>query len=187
MLILIVYYLLSVDFHSHCPSSAPTCSDTIVIHVTVHRDFSGANLEKVGFVYFRPDEEMSHDKSKVLRVLRWCYTRRFATTIFSPTQHCNLAATLFRMVTALFQHCNTVLSYKSSLRIVRCNSAIMAAEKLINKTRIWPLPKLLVNEKNLPAQNFVLLGRNRHMNLSCCLRRFYLFLWIYQKETFSGE
>ena len=72
MLIIIVYYLLSVDFHNHCPSSAPTCSDTIVTHVTVHRDFSRANLEKVGFVYLRPDEVMSHDKSKVLRaVLRW--------------------------------------------------------------------------------------------------------------------
>ena len=40
------------------------------------------------------------------------------------------------------------------------------AEKLINKTRIWPLPKL-INERNLHAQNSVLLRRNRHMNLSC--------------------
>ena len=43
----------------------------------------------------------------------------------------------------------------------------MVAEKLINKTRIWPLSKLLVNERNLPAQNVLLLRRNRHKNLSC--------------------
>ena len=41
--------------------------------------------------------------------LRWCYTRRFATTIFSATQRCNIVATLFRMVTTLFQHGNAVL------------------------------------------------------------------------------
>ena len=71
-LIIIVYYLLSVDFHNHCPSSAPTCFDTTVNHMTVHRDFFWADLERVGFVYyFRPDEVMSNGKSKVLRVLRW--------------------------------------------------------------------------------------------------------------------
>ena len=46
--------------------------------------------------------------------LRWCYTRRFATTIFSATQRCSIVATLFRMVTTLLQHCN-------ALRIVPCN------------------------------------------------------------------
>ena len=48
-------------------------------------------------------------------------TRRFATTIFSATQRCNIIATLFRMVTTLFPHCNAVLRQKSSLRIVPCN------------------------------------------------------------------
>ena len=52
--------------------------------------------------------------------LRWCYTRRFATTI-SSTKRCNIVATLFRIVTTLFQHCNAVLHQKSSLRIVPCN------------------------------------------------------------------
>ena len=47
-------------------------------------------------------------------------TRRFATTIFSATQRCNIIATLFRMVSTLFQHCNAVLRQKSSLRIVPC-------------------------------------------------------------------
>ena len=36
--------------------------------------------------------------------LRWCYTRRFATMIFSVTQHCNIVSTWFEMVTTLFQH-----------------------------------------------------------------------------------
>ena len=34
---------------------------------------------------------------------------RFATKIFSATQRCNIDATLFRIVTALFQHCSPVL------------------------------------------------------------------------------
>ena len=42
-------------------------------------------------------------------LLRSCYTRRFATTIFSATQRCSIVATLFRMVRTLFQHCNSVL------------------------------------------------------------------------------
>ena len=38
--------------------------------------------------------------SKVLTShLRWCYARRFATTIFSATQRCNIVPTLFRIVT----------------------------------------------------------------------------------------
>ena len=51
----------------------------------------------------------------------WSYTRRFATTILSATQRCNIVATLFRIVTTLFQHCNAVLRKKSSLPIVPCN------------------------------------------------------------------
>ena len=53
--------------------------------------------------------------------LRWCYTRRFATTSFSATQHYNIVATLLRMVTTLFQHCYAMLRSKSSLRIVSRN------------------------------------------------------------------
>ena len=53
--------------------------------------------------------------------LRWCYTWRFAMMIFSATQHCNIVATLFRIVTTLFQHYNAVFPWKSSLRIVPCN------------------------------------------------------------------
>ena len=53
--------------------------------------------------------------------LRWCYTRRFAMMIFSATQRCNIVATLFRIVTTLFQHCNAVFPWKSSLQIVPCN------------------------------------------------------------------
>ena len=53
--------------------------------------------------------------------LRWCYMRRFATTIFSATLGCNIVATLFQIVATLFQHCNDVLRWKWSLRIVPCN------------------------------------------------------------------
>ena len=54
---------------------------------------------------------------------RWCSTGRFATTIFNPTHHFNIIATLFRMVATLFQHCYSVLRKNSSLRIVPCNIA----------------------------------------------------------------
>ena len=53
--------------------------------------------------------------------LRWCYTWRFAMMIFSATQRYNIVVTLFRIVTTLFQHCNAVFPWKSSLRIVPCN------------------------------------------------------------------
>ena len=39
-------------------------------------------------------------------ILRWCYTRGFATTTFSATQPCNVVATLFRIGTTLFHLCN---------------------------------------------------------------------------------
>ena len=35
--------------------------------------------------------------------LRWCYTGRFATTIFSAKQLCNIIGTLFQRVVTLFQ------------------------------------------------------------------------------------
>ena len=44
--------------------------------------------------------------------LRLCYTGRFATTIFSAIQRCNIVATLFRIVSTLIQHCNAVLHQK---------------------------------------------------------------------------
>ena len=63
--------------------------------------------------------EHSKRKSRLLRKsdqrfdnsLRWCYTGQFATTIFNATQHYSIVATLF-------QHCNAVLRWKSSLQIV---------------------------------------------------------------------
>ena len=52
---------------------------------------------------------------------------RFATTIFRATQRCNIVATLFQIVTTLFQHCNAVLRKKSSLRIIPCNITLSSA------------------------------------------------------------
>ena len=63
--------------------------------------------------------------------------RRFAMTIFSATQRCNIVATLFRMVTTLSQHCNAVLCWKSSLRIVPCNISLYIDDPLalaVNKS-----------------------------------------------------
>ena len=74
----------------------------------------------------------SHSTTTQYRQLRrlWCYTRRFAMTICSATQRCNIVATLFRMVTTLFQHCNAVLYLKSSLRIVPCNIGLYTDDPL---------------------------------------------------------
>ena len=59
------------------------------------------------------------------------HARRFATTTFSATQRCNIVATLFRIVTTLFQHCLAVLRKKSSLRIIPCNT-VMDVSKTTN-------------------------------------------------------
>ena len=48
--------------------------------------------------------------------------------IFSATQRCNIVATLFRMVTTLFQNCISVLREKSSLRIAPCKIALKLPE-----------------------------------------------------------
>ena len=48
-----------------------------------------------------------HSRARFCVLLIYCYKRRFATTIFSATQRCNIVATLFRIDTTLFQHCNT--------------------------------------------------------------------------------
>ena len=58
----------------------------------------------------------THERSigqKVVRcfvnvALRWWYTRRFATTIFSATQHYNIVATLLRHCCEWLQHCSNI-------------------------------------------------------------------------------
>ena len=74
-----------------------------------------------------PESMAGHISAAVaFSFLKWrigivCYTRQFAMTIFSATQHYSIVATLFRMVATLFQHCNAVLRWKSSLYLVSCN------------------------------------------------------------------
>ena len=58
----------------------------------------------------RDDDGDGNENSKKAIGLRWCYTRRFATTIFSATQRCNIVVILFWTVTTLFQHSKAVLS-----------------------------------------------------------------------------
>ena len=74
-------------------------------------------------------------------ILRWCYTERFVTTIFSATQHYNIVATLFRTAAILFQHCNTVLRKKSSLRIVSCNITFATPIKFDSVSRAMTAKK----------------------------------------------
>ena len=45
---------------------------------------------------------------------RWCYTRRFATTIVSATQRCNIVVTLFRIVTTLGSLSSDVFERRTS-------------------------------------------------------------------------
>ena len=59
-------------------------------------------------------------------LLRWWYTRRFATTIFSATQHCNIVATLFRMITTLLRHCFEWLQHCSSIATLCCAKIVVA-------------------------------------------------------------
>ena len=55
----------------------------------------------------------------------------------NTTQRCNIVATLFGMVTTLPQHCNAVLRWKSSLRIVACNMTFKRA----SRKKVTPLLK----------------------------------------------
>ena len=57
----------------------------------------------------------------ILSIVKVCYTERFATTISSTTQPCNVGTMLQAFKTMLQQCCNTVLWKKSSLWIVLCN------------------------------------------------------------------
>ena len=41
--------------------------------------------------------------------------------MLSSTQHYSIGATLFQTVAALFQHCNAVLRWESSLQIISSN------------------------------------------------------------------
>ena len=50
-----------------------------------------------------------HVQGSCFANLKVMYLERLATTIFSATQRCNIVATLFGIVTTLFQHCNAVL------------------------------------------------------------------------------
>ena len=85
----------------------------------------------------RTSEHNNRDEH-IIHYERWCYTGRFATTIYSAThaalitvQHC---CDIFRMVTTLFQHCNAVLRGKSSLQIVSCNITLMTGCTMITQS-----------------------------------------------------
>ena len=81
-------------------------------------------------------------------LIRCCYARRFATTIFSATQRCNIVGTFFRIV---FQHCNPVL--KTSLRIAPCNISLKGLWRgcLIHFVNYpnWPNKRPLPNKRLL--------------------------------------
>ena len=109
--------------------------------------------------------------------LRWCYTRRFAMTIFSATQRCNIVATLFRIVTTLFQHWNAVFSWKSSLRIVQC-SITLSPWKLkkwaADASLSWKVPLSLLHSHVISLHSTVLSSkldtalRLHHSRTSMC-------------------
>ena len=93
-----------------------------------------------------PGDKLFHTEFFRNLLLKWCYTKRFATTIFSPTQRCNIVATLFWMVTSLFQHWSAALRLKSSLRIVPCNITFtydvvlyFIEEKKVRKNSLAPV------------------------------------------------
>ena len=75
--------------------------------------------------------------------LRSCYTRRLATTIFNAIQHFNIVATLFRMVTTLFQHFNAVLRQLLSL----CNVIFKSWRQTLEVRNYPPKPKIKYSEK----------------------------------------
>ena len=67
---------------------------------------------------------------------------------FSAARHCNIDATLFRIVT-LFQHCNVVLRLKSSLRVVPCNITFSAEIRTVDsQTRFEKFVIAMISNMN---------------------------------------
>ena len=80
------------------------------------------------------------DKDVSKTLIRWWYTRWFATMIFSATQHCNnIVATLpsFKWLQH-YSNVGCVLHWKSLLRIVLCNITFNAGHTGI-KIMLVPL------------------------------------------------
>ena len=73
------------------------------------------------YMYVRGYQNALRESKQGSGILRWCYSRRFATTIFSATQCCNIITTLFRIGTTLFQHCNLYWENKKRSIRVRLN------------------------------------------------------------------
>ena len=67
---------------------------------------------------------------------------RFATTIFSVTQRCNVATMLQPFETMSQQCCNAVLRLKSLLQIVSCNISFTDVPLAISDTWLRARKKL---------------------------------------------
>ena len=65
---------------------------------------------------------------------------------FSARHHSNIVATLFWMVTTLFQHCYAVLRNKSSLRIVPCNITLTLFANVVCAPYNWMCYVLLLQD-----------------------------------------
>ena len=61
-----------------------------------------------GPLFFYTAEQTSCLISCLISPLRWCYTGRFAATIFSATQRCNVGTMLYQFETTSQQCCNAV-------------------------------------------------------------------------------
>ena len=85
----------------------------LVFTSSIKREFRPFHVVVVQWWQRNVQKSVMHVESFLLLILRWCYLKRFATTIFSATQRCNIVATLFRVVRTLFQHCNAVLRKKN--------------------------------------------------------------------------
>ena len=73
-----------------------------------------------------------------LGIYRWRYTGRFATTIFSAVQPCNVGTMLQPFQAMSQQCCNAVLRKKSCLPIVPCNIILNVSRATLHNTRPSP-------------------------------------------------
>ena len=106
--------------------------------------------------------------------LRWCYTRRFATTILSATQRCNVRTTLHPFDAMYQQYCNAVLRWKLSLRIVQCNIAFKRAQyTIIYWTEEPKIEPLLTAIFSIPVDSLCINSSAMNLSLTFVMTNFH--------------
>ena len=149
------------------------------------------------------DSSLERERKIRRRLFTFSITRRFATTtIFSVTQPCNIVATLFRIVTTLFQHCNAVLHFhvavvqwrqrnvqkawctcKVVILLIKpnCFFAVLVAVAVVKALELWLslliISKHLLNKRASLKPDVRMHRSSLDVRLGRRLNEFYIHTW----------